>query len=220
MILTVAARDSNLSKAQFQEVLKELRQFHPDIQFEPLFVKTYGDQDLKTPLHRVENSDFFTREIDELQLSHTCRLSIHSAKDLPQPLRKGLTIACLTKGVDARDVLVLPQKRTFVELGEKPRIGTSSQRRTELLHTLLPKARLVDIRGTIEHRLELLDSGEVDALVMAEAALIRLQLTHRNRIYLKGTPAPFQGQLAVVCLMDDQEMLDLFKPMDSRRAIE
>lgn len=220
MILSVVARDSALSKVQVQEVLAELHKLHPEIkpniQFETCFLKTHGDLDLKTPLHLVENSDFFTREIDERQLNGSSRLAIHSAKDLPHPLRKGLIIACITKGVDPRDVLVLPNGHSPLQLRATARIGTSSKRRSDMIRALLPNALLVNIRGTIDRRLELLDSGQVDALIMAEAALIRLQQTHRTRIYLDGEVAPLQGQLAVVCCENDHEMLALFKPLDSR----
>ena len=74
----------------------------------------------------------------------------------------------------------------------------------------------VDIRGTIEERLKKLDSGEVDALVVAEAALIRLRLTFRNRITLPGSPALHQGQLAVVSREEDEEMVELFSCIDVR----
>src|SRR5882724_12036788 len=98
--VTVGARGSNLSKEQVWEVLRELQVFHPTATFEPVWITTKGDKDLKTSLRHMENSNFFTKEIDELQLAGHFRLSMHSAKDLPEPLAVGLSMVCLTKGLD------------------------------------------------------------------------------------------------------------------------
>src|SRR5690349_22694965 len=99
-MMTVGARGTALSRAQVDEVLQELKQYHPDVVFHPIWVETTGDKDLLTSLKTQEKTDFFTKEIDALQLSGICRLSIHSAKDLPEPLAKGLTLVALTKGMD------------------------------------------------------------------------------------------------------------------------
>src|SRR5476649_2057232 len=101
--ITVGARDSSLSKIQVLEVLQELRPFYPHLFFNPLFVKTRGDKDLKTPLSHMGKIDFFTDSIDAMQQQNICRIGIHSAKDLPDPLPKGLTLAALTEGKDPSD---------------------------------------------------------------------------------------------------------------------
>lgn len=206
--LVVAARDSPLSKAQVQEVQKELLHFFPDLVFHLLFVKTVGDRDKATSLRQLDKTDFFTREIDALLLRGECRAAIHSAKDLPEPLPKGLFLAALTKGVDPSDALVLPERRP---LPMNPLIGTSSVRREEAVRRIFPQARFVDIRGTIGERLEKVQSGELDGVVIAEAALIRLGLTHLNRVFLPGETAKGQGQLAVVVQEGDEEMIEIFK---------
>jgi len=114
--------------------------------------------------------------------------AIHSAKDLPEPMPKGLVVAALSKGVDPRDSLVI--KREPVEL-----VATSSERREELVRRVFPRCKFIDVRGTIQERLE----KDVDGVVVAEAALIRLKLTHLKRIFLPGPTAPLQGKLAIVC---------------------
>ncbi len=204
--ITVGARGSDLSKAQVWEVHRELIQHHPHIQFKPMWITTTGDKDKTTSLRALDKTDFFTREVDQLQLQGHFRISIHSAKDLPEPLADGLKIIALTQGVDPSDVLVYNQ-----ELPDDAIIGTSSDRREQNLLQWKPGLRCVDIRGTIAERLALLDEGKVDGVVMAEAALIRLGLTHRRRMPILGETALLQGRLAVIALESDHEMEDLFR---------
>src|ERR1700722_8819078 len=209
-ILVVGARTSKLSRAQVSEVLEALQKFHPEISFSPLWVETTGDLDLVTSLRNLDKTDFFTREIDHLLQSGDCQLAIHSAKDLPEPLPYGLEIVALTEGVDPSDCLVMLPGAKLSTLPPGARIGTSSPRREQMILALRGDLRCVDIRGNIEKRLQLLQQREVDGLVVAEAALIRLGLTHLNRIKLPGQTAPLQGKLAVVTRTGDEEMRALF----------
>lgn len=214
--IKVGARGSPLSRAQMDEVLEELRQFDAGIVFEPVWVETTGDKDLKTSLRTLEKTNFFTKEIDDLQKSGGCRISIHSAKDLPDPLAEGLILVALTKGVDPSDVIVLRQGETLEGLSLNAKLGTSSARREQNIRDLRSDFVCVDIRGNIQRRLALLDEGVVDGIVMAEAALIRLKLTHRTRVPLPGERAELQGQLAVLALEGDEEMAQLFQCIDVR----
>ena len=214
--ISIAARSSPLSRAQFEEVTAELALHHPHVQLQPIWVETTGDKDQKTSLRTLDKTDFFTREIDVLQLARKTRLSLHSAKDLPNPLPEGLSIVALTRGVDPSDVLVLRENETLQLLPPGARIGTSAERREKNVTALRADLQCVDIRGNIAKRLSLLDQRIVDGVVMAEAALIRLKLTHRNRIPLVGERAELQGQLAVLALADDEEMHLLLKCLDTR----
>lgn len=211
-----AARGSALSRAQVAEVQSELRKYHPEIELYPAWVVTRGDRDLQISLKTMEKTDFFTREVDLLLLDNQCRLAIHSAKDLPEPLAQGLQVIAITQGVDPSDSLVLKEGRGWGDLPVGAKIGTSSQRREREICALRPDVQCIDIRGTIETRLQLLDGGEIDAVVIAEAALIRLGLTDRNRIRCPWETAPLQGQLAVVARIGDEEMRSLFACLDTR----
>src|SRR5688572_3925429 len=88
--IRVGARNSNLSKAQVSEVLSLIQEEHPKIQFDPIFLESGGDKDKISSLRFLEKTDFFTREIDLLVLLEDVQVGIHSAKDLPNPLREGL----------------------------------------------------------------------------------------------------------------------------------
>lgn len=207
--ISVAARDSPLSRAQVDEVLLELRQYHPKIQFSVKWMKTTGDLDQISSLLDKEKTDFFTKEVDEAVLSGECQIAIHSAKDLPEVISPHLTVIAYTKGVDSSDVLVFRKGESLHSLPPYSKVGTSSLRRQENLAALRWDLYSVDIRGTIDKRLSLLDEGKVDALIMAKAALIRLKITRDCQI-LPGPISPMQGRLAIVAKKEDQEMKKIF----------
>lgn len=211
--ITVGARKSPLSQAQVWEVERALKQFHPQYSFEPLWLETTGDKDLTTSLKTLDKTDFFTKELDDLLLKGACTITIHSAKDLPEPLPEGLSLVALTQGLDPRD-MILPRKG-LTTLPKNPRIATSSTRREAQVKALYPDAVCVDVRGTINRRIELLDSDLYDALIIPECALIRLGITGRLRWPLPGEPTPLQGRLAVLARSDDTAMRGLFACLDS-----
>ena len=216
MKVSIGLRDSKLSKKQFEEIVQEIKRHQINVSLEPIYLKTYGDRNLTISLRSLDKTDFFTRDIDALQLKGTCRLSLHSAKDLPLPLPKGLKLITLTKGVEACDVLVFRGKESLQALKKRAKIGSSSKRRDKVIHLLRPDLLCVDIRGPVEKRLEKLFQGEVEGLVIAKAALIRLGLTHYNYMVLPGKSAPLQGQLAILAREEDNMMEKLFKPLDTR----
>lgn len=205
--LKVAARSSPLSKAQVAEVFSEL-----NLDYTPFWVETSGDLDKTTSLKTLDKTDFFTKEVDELVLKGLCDVSVHSAKDLPDPLPDGLRVVALTKGKDPSDSLVM---RPNEALRAGMTIGLSSKRREEALKKLDPTFTFKDIRGTIEERLKLLETGSVDGVVLAECALIRLGLTRLDRIKLEGETAPLQGRLAVLAKTDIPEL----SPIDTRPKV-
>ncbi|MBM3207192.1 MAG: hydroxymethylbilane synthase [Chlamydiae bacterium] len=215
--IPIAARASELSRVQVDEVLEELRQFYPRAKFDSVWMETSGDKDLITSLRFMDKTDFFTKEIDYLILEGKVRAAIHSAKDLPDPLKDGLCCAAITKGVDSSDVLVFRDGEDFDSLMDGDKIATSSLRRSEMILELGRQFQIVDIRGTIAQRLSLLERGDVDAVVVAESALIRLKLLSKSRMKLSGPAADLQGQLAVVVNKDDEEMIRLFSCIDSRK---
>lgn len=214
--LLVGARSSPLSLAQIVEVQNELHQHHPDIDLERVLFTTVGDRDQTTSLRTLDKTDFFTRDIDEALLQGRCRLAVHSAKDLPYPLPEGIELAAITKGVDSTDSLVLRQNETIDSLSANAKIATSSERREEAVRQLRNDLAFIDVRGTIHQRLALLETGIADGVVVAEAALIRLGLTHLNRVRLPGLTTPLQGQLAIAVRTGDVEMLELFACLDTR----
>lgn len=217
--LEVGARSSPLSRVQVKEILEALQQYYPHICFDIHYMSTIGDRDQATSLRTLDRTDFFTKDIDQWVLQGKGRLGIHSAKDLPLPLSQGLVLFCLTRGVDSSDSLVFRSHETLQRLPSGARIATSSVRREETVKQLRADFNFCDLRGTIEQRLAKLETGEADGIVVAEAALIRLGLTHLNRIRLPGTTVEGQGQLAVVGREEDQEIKTLFTCLDVRKHV-
>jgi hydroxymethylbilane synthase len=208
MKIKAGARSSPLSKAQFEEIRSAL---HPRLVLEPVWAESPGDRDRTRSLRDLEKTDFFTRDLDQMLLSGKIRIAIHSAKDLPEPLSPGLVLAALTKGIGSQDSLVFREGESLPTLPAGSVIATSSQRREDNVKRLCPDFVITDLRGTIEERLAKLYTGEADGIVVAEAALIRLKLTHLNRIMLPGDTVPLQGRLAIIARSDDEEIIPLIK---------
>jgi hydroxymethylbilane synthase len=211
--IKVGARSSNLSKVQVQEVFNELKKFVETLAFDVEYIATKGDKDKQISLRELEKTNFFTQELDDLLLNGSLRITIHSAKDLPEPLPMGLKIVALTKGLTNADCIV------FNELGPNPKIGTSSKTREDAIRQWNKDSVIVDIRGTIEERLDLIDQRVVEGVVIAECALQRLGLNYLKKIPLEGVFTPLQGRLAVVARADDEEMTQLFSWIDTRNTV-
>lgn len=212
--IVCAARGSALSLAQLKEV-----EALTGLKLLAKIIHTSGDIDLKTSLVNLEKSDFFTKEIDAVLLEGLCDIAIHSAKDMPEKIDRDLEIVAVTKGVDPSDCLVFRKGESLEQLPRGARIGTSSLRREKNILALRSDLQIVDIRGDVLARLTLLDSGKIDALVVAVAALIRLGLKERVGMKLEGERAAFQGQLAVVARRGDIAMQRLFAAIDTREIL-
>lgn len=194
----MGARASRLAKVQWEEMAQELFALGVQWELKPVWIETLGDRDRTSSLKGEVPPDFFTRELDAALLEGEIDLAVHSAKDLPDPLPSELEVFHMTEGVDARDALLLREGSSLYTLPAGSRIGTSSLRREAAVRSLRPDLFFVDIRGNIEERIALLEEGKVEGLVVAEAALLRLRLTHWNRVHLPGSTAKGQGRLALV----------------------
>ena len=204
-IFKAGTRGSRLAMVQTQDALDKLVALFPDIGFEVVPVSTPGDRDLTTDL-RVSPGDFFTRDLDDALREGRIDLAVHSAKDLPDPVAADLDWFWLPWREDPRDAWILPQGKTFADLPLSPVVGVSSERREACCRSRLPQAVMKPIRGTIPARLEQLDAGEFDAILMAGAALNRLGLTDRitEWVPLSELPVPEgQGYLAVTFRLGD-----------------
>ena len=205
-ILKVGTRPSPLALKQVKEIQKIL----PDINLEVVVIDALGDIDKITPISEVEGSDFFTRELDLALLAGKIDLAIHSSKDLPDILPYGLRVVLETESLSPDDALVSIGNHKFMDLPTGSKIGSSSLRRKSQIRSLRPDLEIVDIRGTINERLDLLDIGKCDALVVAHAALIRLGLEERIAEILPQyifKTHPKQGSLSVLVRGDRWEEL-------------
>ena len=211
--IKIGSRKSRLAKIQVQEILSLLENL--SFSYELVHLTTQGDSDKKTSLTTNPADNFFTNTLDEALLQKQIDIAIHSAKDLPQRLPEGLKIYALTKTFDTTDSWVSPY--SLEDLPQKAKIGTSSVLRGEMIKSLRPDLILVDIRGAVEERLELLDKKQIDGLIVATCALKRLGLEKRIKSILPWEAAPLQGQLAVVGRQGDWQLEKIFEKIDVRR---
>ncbi len=212
--LRVGTRPSLLAIKQ----VKEIEGLLPSIRFEVITIATEGDRDKRTPIYRIEGSDFFTRQIEEALLENRIDAAIHSAKDLEDDIPEELMIAAITKSISPYDCLVSHDKKTLRQLRKGAVVGTSSSKRRESTLKYRDDLIIKDLRGDIDERLKKLDNGEFDAIIVAHAALIRLGYEERiAEIITKDMigPHPLQGCLAVQIRRDRKDLLRIFRRIDA-----
>lgn len=209
--ITIGSRPSPLALVQVHEVLASLQL---PIAHEIKTYKSAGDIDKTSSLTSGIKDDFFTDILDQALLKGEIDVAIHSAKDLPKQLHPDLTIVALTQPTDDTDALV--GKARLADLPANARIGTSSTLRQEHIKALRRDIQIVDVRGTIQERIDLVKEGKIDAVIIATCALKRLQLDHLIQDILPWEGFALQGQLAVVARVHDKPVHDLFKALDIR----
>ena len=215
--LIVATRKSPLALKQVDEARTSILRCLPagtTLELKP--VSTPGDRDLQTSLSDPGLAqDFFTRDLDRMILQGEADLAIHSAKDLPQPLPAGIVVAALLPAQDIRDALVV---RSGMKRDDVRIVGSSSPKRNEELTRLFPAWQLKPVRGAIGARLEQLDRGDFDAVVVAACALERLGWAARIDSYLPWDPTPNQGRLAITVREDRHDLREALRNVDVRES--
>ena len=204
--LTYATRRSALALAQCRAFCARLKAAVPDLELVEEQVVTSGDRIQDRPLSEVGGKGLFTKEIEEALIERRADFAVHSIKDVPGLIPKGLIIACIPAREDPRDVLVAPKYGTLASLPHGARVGTSSLRRLVALRAVRPDLDLVPVRGNVDTRLRKVDAGEYDAIVLARAGLVRLGLEARATDVLDPSlslPAVGQGALGIECREDD-----------------
>jgi hydroxymethylbilane synthase len=200
MLLRIGTRGSKLALAQSAWVKARIEREHPRVAVELVKIKTKGDKILDSPLSKIGGKGLFVKELEDALLRSEVDLAVHSMKDVPAELPDGLEISVFPKREDPRDAFVSLTCRTIDQLPKGATVGTSSLRRgAQLLH-LRPDLRVIPMRGNVDTRLRKLDSGEVQALILASAGLRRLGLSKRISRLLppkEFLPAVGQGMLGV-----------------------
>lgn len=208
---SAGTRPSRLALIQTRSVISNLVRILPDCAFDIREISSPGDRDRSTDL-RESPGDFFTRDLDDALASRDIDLAIHSAKDLPPALPSGLDWVWLPWSEDSRDAWVARKGETLAELPPDPIIGVSSERREAYTLQRFPHARMTPIRGNIEERLEQLDNGKFDLVLMAGCALQRLGLEDRITEWIplnELTTPDGQGTLAMTFRKGDKRILHL-----------
>ncbi len=202
----VGTRSSELSRIQTADALDNIKALIPAASFDVFPYSSPGDENMSIRLD-ISAPDFFTKFLDDAVIQGEIDCAIHSAKDLPEDMGELLDWFWLPWGEDARDSIVVRADKDLSDLGENPIIGVSSDRRESFCRDRFPGAVLKSIRGNIRQRLEQLDAGDFDILIVAAAALVRLNLTSRITEWISlsdlETP-PGQGRLALTFRRGDR----------------
>lgn len=199
-LLRAGSRDSALALAQTRLVMAALKAQHPDIDQSLETFKTQGDLILDTALSKIGDKGLFVKELEVALLEDRIDFAVHSLKDMPGEQPEGLTVFTFGKREAPHDALVSASGQTFWELAAGSRIGTSSLRRQALLNALRPDLTYVTVRGNLQTRLRKLDEGQFDALILAEAGLVRMGLGERiTHVFSTSEllPACCQGILGI-----------------------
>jgi len=207
--IVIASRRSRLALWQSEHVAQELKRLYPHCEVSILGITTRGDQILDRPLAEVGGKGLFVKELEAAIEDGRADIAVHSAKDVPMQLPPGFCLGAITLREDPRDCLVSNSSPSLRALPPGSVVGTSSLRREAQLRERHPALQVKPLRGNLDTRLEKLDRGEYQAIVLAAAGLNRLGLASRIRAMLEpeeSLPAPGQGALAIEC-RDDHDVL-------------
>jgi len=214
-LLKIGTRPSRLALEQAAEI----KSYLPWLKLQIVPIKTSGDKDKFTPLVLQEESDFFTREIEEALLKGDIDVAVHSAKDLEQNMPQGLIVAAITRSISPFECLVSRDNLLLHELPKGSRVATSSQRRRDALAHYRKDFILEDIRGNVDERLAQLDSGAFDALIVAHAAMLRLGYEDRIAQIIPADimpPHPLQGRLALQVKSSRADLFAIFRSLHEK----
>lgn len=215
--LRIGTRGSPLARWQAEWVAAQLRDAHADLDVQLVEIKTGGDRDRNTPLAALGGTGLFTKEIQHALLRSEVDVAVHSLKDLPTVGSGELALAAVPPREEVADALIAPSFETLDALPAGARVGTGSPRRRAQLLWLRPDLEVVGLRGNVETRLAHALDGRLEAVVLAEAGLRRLELDERITERLsppRFLPAVGQGALGIECRSGDAETLALLAILD------
>ena len=212
----IATRKSALALWQAEYVKAKLEHFHPGINVELVPMTTKGDIILDTPLAKVGGKGLFVKELEVAMLENRADIAVHSMKDVPVEFPEGLGLEIICPREDPRDAFVSNTINSLADLPHGAIVGTSSLRRQCQIKAMRPDLTIRDLRGNVNTRLKKLDNGEYDAIILAAAGLIRLEMPERIREYIAPEvmlPANGQGAVGIECRNDDEVIKTLLAPL-------
>ena len=224
MKYVVGARGSQLSVAQTNWVISELKKVNPDSEYEIKTITTKGDTDSR-PLFTIDQKGIFEKEIDRAVAQKEVDFAVHSLKDVPSELDSNLILACIPKREVANDVFISSDNSSLDEIRAGAVIGTSSLRRAVQVSRKRPDVIVKPIRGNIETRINKVSGDDFDGIVLAKAGITRLgvDVKYTELSVFDFSPSPGQGAIAIVAREDDTQTISMLKKIedsDSRLEIE
>ena len=214
--LRIATRKSKLALWQAEYVKAELQRFYPELEVELVTFTTQGDIILDTPLAKIGGKGLFVKELEAAMLDGRADIAVHSMKDVPMEFPEGLGLSVICERENPTDAFVSNHYKTLMDLPQGAHVGTSSLRRQCQILAARPDLKISSLRGNVQTRLGKLDAGEFDAIILASAGLIRLELQERIADFISddiSLPAGGQGAVGIECRTDDQATHDLLAPL-------
>lgn len=212
----IATRKSPLAMQQAEFVKNLLEKYHPHLQVELKGFSTEGDRFLSSPLAKIGGKGLFVKELERAMIEGEADLAVHSLKDMPAVTPDELVLHTICKRHSPFDAFVSNRFNSLQELPPQAIVGTSSLRRQAQLLALRPDLKVISVRGSVNTRLGKVDSGECDALILAEAGLKRLGFDERIRHIIQPPdfiPAVGQGALGLECRKHDEVLYQLLEPL-------
>ena len=219
--LKIATRKSALALWQAEEVQRRLAAIN--VPAELVKMSTRGDEILDTPLAKIGGKGLFVKELQRGMLANEADMAVHSMKDVPAQFPDGLHLSVVLEREDPSDALVSNHYASISELPDGAVIGTCSLRRQCQLKNLRPDLRMRDLRGNINTRLNKLDQGQFDAIILASAGLMRLGLADRIAARFDSEemlPACGQGIVGIECKSDDEITNNILKALHDADAAD
>jgi hydroxymethylbilane synthase len=221
--IRIATRESKLALWQAEFIKAELARYHPGVKVELLGMTTRGDQLLDSPLSKIGGKGLFVKELEAAMLDGRADLAVHSMKDVPMEFPEGLGLSIICERENPTDAFVSNHYNSIDNLPQGAVVGTSSLRRECQLRERRPDLVIKSLRGNVQTRLRKLNDGEFDAIILASAGLIRLELQARIRQLIPDTislPAGGQGAVGVEIRTDDSEVAALLAPLHHQATAE
>ena len=216
-LVRIATRASQLAVWQSNHVAARLKALNPGVETELVRLTTTGDRILDVPLQAAGGKGLFIKELEVALLEQQADIAVHSMKDVPASFPDGLHLPVMLEREDPRDVLLSTDRHGLDELPPGCRVGTSSLRRKSQLLARRDDLELHDLRGNVPTRINKLDSGAFDAIVLAAAGLRRLGLLDDERGCLEPDimlPAVGQGAIGIECRTGDPQVEGLIEALN------
>lgn len=220
-LIRIASRESQLAMWQANYIADRIREKYPDTEVSVLSFKTQGDIILDQPLAEIGGKGLFIKELEHALLNDDADLAVHSMKDVPMDLPEPFEICAISERENPSDAFISNKYASLDDLPQDAVVGTSSLRRQSLIKHKRPDLIIESLRGNLQTRLKKLDSGIYDAIILASAGLIRLNLENRIKSTLdvkQYTPSVGQGALGIEILKNKSELKEFLDFLNDKQT--
>lgn len=217
--ISIATRKSPLALWQAEHVKAQLQQHHPELEVDLVSMQTQGDRILDKPLSLVGGKGLFIKELEQALYEHRADIAVHSMKDVTIDMPEGLQLPVILERGNPHDAFISEKYKRISDLPQAAVVGTSSLRRKCQLMAWRGDLVIKDLRGNVGTRLNKLDDGEYDAIILAVAGLIRLGLEDRISEIIPADiilPAIGQGAIGIQMRTGDNDVMEMLASLNHK----